>query len=61
MDVVFIFYIDRLTYRKKAEMLPTTSRAPSFSKHRSLRNAPSRTVSLNNPMIELKPLEVLCK
>lgn len=49
----------RLTYRKKAEMLPTTSRAPSFSKHRSLRNAPSRTVSLNNPMIELKPLELM--
>lgn len=49
----------RLTYRKKAEMLPTTSRTPSFSKHRSLRNAPSRTVSINNPMIELKPLELM--
>ncbi|KAL6135854.1 hypothetical protein ACLB2K_068079 [Fragaria x ananassa] len=45
----------RLTYRKKTESLRTTSRAPSFSKHRSLKHAPS----FNNPMIELKPLEVM--
>lgn len=54
-----VAYIDRPKYRRKGEP-QTSSRAPSFSRPSSFRNHLSRTVSLNNPIIELKPLEVSC-
>ncbi|KAB1207995.1 hypothetical protein CJ030_MR7G002557 [Morella rubra] len=44
-------------YRKKDVLQRTTSRAPSFSRPNSFRKAPSRSGSVKNPMIELKPLE----
>ncbi|PHT57372.1 hypothetical protein CQW23_05858 [Capsicum baccatum] len=44
----------RPQYRKK-----TTSRTSSFSKPDSVRNPPSRANSMNGPMVELKPLELL--
>lgn len=46
-------------YRKKDVLQRTTSRAPSFSRPNSFRKAPSRSGSVKNPMIELKPLELL--
>lgn len=53
-------YVDRPKYRRKDELLPASSRVPSFSRPSSFRNPPCRTVSLNNPIVELKPLEVSC-
>ncbi|KAA8530155.1 hypothetical protein F0562_004864 [Nyssa sinensis] len=49
----------RPRYRKKAALSETSSRATSFSRPDSFRNPPSRTVSLKNPMIELKPFELM--
>uniref|UniRef100_A0A5B6Z3C0 Transmembrane protein n=1 Tax=Davidia involucrata TaxID=16924 RepID=A0A5B6Z3C0_DAVIN len=48
----------RLQYRKKDALSRTSSRTSSFSRPDSFRNPP-RTVSLRNPMIELKPLELI--
>lgn len=46
-------------YRRKDASSQTTSRAPSFSRPSSFKNTPSRTGSIKNPMVELKPLELL--
>lgn len=60
-DIISQFYdIDRPNYRKKGVLSRTTSRASSFSRPSSFRNPPSRTVSINNPLREFKPLEVPC-
>lgn len=52
------FDIDRPNYRKKSELSRTSSHSASISRPGSFRNPFTHTVSLNNPMIELKPLEV---
>ncbi|KAF3444526.1 hypothetical protein FNV43_RR14218 [Rhamnella rubrinervis] len=49
----------RPKYRRKGELSQTSSLAPSFSRPSSFRNPLSRTVSLNNTIMELKPLELL--
>ncbi|KAL5581273.1 hypothetical protein UlMin_013715 [Ulmus minor] len=49
----------RPKYRKKAELSRTSSLKDSISGPSSLRRPPSRTSSINNPMVELKPLELL--
>lgn len=60
-NLISQFYdIDRPDYRKKGELSRSSSRTPSFSRPSSFRNPPSRTVSINNPIRELKPLEVPC-
>ncbi|CAI9111171.1 OLC1v1011332C1 [Oldenlandia corymbosa var. corymbosa] len=48
----------RPAYRKKAASV-TSSRTPSFSRPQSFKKPPSRTSSLNAPMVELKSLELL--
>ncbi|OIT05946.1 PREDICTED: uncharacterized membrane protein At3g27390-like [Nicotiana attenuata] len=48
----------RPRYRKKTASR-TSSRSASFSRPESVRNPPSRTNSINAPMVELKPLELL--
>ncbi|XP_016449895.1 putative membrane protein At3g27390 isoform X2 [Nicotiana tabacum] len=48
----------RPRYRKKTASR-TSSRSASFSRPESFRNPPSRTNSINAPMVELKPLELL--
>ncbi|KAJ4826270.1 hypothetical protein Tsubulata_018666 [Turnera subulata] len=47
----------RPKYRKEGPLSKTTSR--TFSESSSIRNPPSRTLSFNNPMVDLKPLELL--
>ncbi|XP_011045244.1 PREDICTED: uncharacterized membrane protein At3g27390 isoform X3 [Populus euphratica] len=49
----------RPKYRKDPKLTKTTSRAASFSGSTSVRNPPSRGVSFNHPMVDLKPLELL--
>ncbi|PON95235.1 Transmembrane protein [Trema orientale] len=49
----------RPSYRKKDQSSQTSSRGTSFSRPSSFRNPPSRTASFNNPMVDLKPLELL--
>ncbi|KAK4483188.1 hypothetical protein RD792_010368 [Penstemon davidsonii] len=44
-------------YRKKT-LTKSTSQSASFSRPTSFKKAPSRTNSLNAPMVELKPLEL---
>lgn len=46
-------------YRKKDALSRTSSHSASFSRRSSFRNPPSHTGSIKNPMIELKPLELL--
>ncbi|XP_009590834.1 uncharacterized membrane protein At3g27390-like isoform X1 [Nicotiana tomentosiformis] len=48
----------RPRYRKKTASR-TSSRSASFSRPESFKNPPSRTNSINAPMVELKPLELL--
>lgn len=58
-DVIWqVFDSDRPNYRKKNQSSQTGSGTPSVSRPSSFRNPPSRTASFNNPMIDLKPLEV---
>ncbi|KAL8528142.1 hypothetical protein ACS0TY_005814 [Phlomoides rotata] len=45
----------RLTYRKKTSRMSSSA---SFSRPGSFKNPPSRTGSVNGPMLELKPLEL---
>ncbi|KAL9367075.1 hypothetical protein Peur_038274 [Populus x canadensis] len=49
----------RPKYQKDPKPTKTTSRADSFSGSTSVRNPPSRGVSFNHPMVDLKPLELL--
>uniref|UniRef100_A0A2N9F6N3 Uncharacterized protein n=1 Tax=Fagus sylvatica TaxID=28930 RepID=A0A2N9F6N3_FAGSY len=46
-------------YRKNEAPSQNTSRAPSISRPSSFRNPPSRSMSLKNPMVELKSIELL--
>ncbi|KAL8477248.1 hypothetical protein ACS0TY_029515 [Phlomoides rotata] len=46
----------RLTYRKKTSRMSSSA---SFSRPGSFKNPPSRTGSVNGPMLELKPLELV--
>lgn len=46
-------------YRKNDASEHTQSRAPSFSRPNSFQRFPSRSASFKNPMVELKPLELL--
>ncbi|KAL8475183.1 hypothetical protein ACS0TY_031564 [Phlomoides rotata] len=46
----------RLTYRKKTSRMSSSA---SFLRPGSFKNPPSRTGSVNGPMIELKPLELV--
>ncbi|KAK9119935.1 hypothetical protein Scep_018028 [Stephania cephalantha] len=49
----------RLKYRKNSPPVRTSSRGSSFSRPDSFRGPPSRSVSLKNTYIDLKPLELL--
>lgn len=49
----------RPVYRKEDVALESASGATSFSRPDSFKNPPSRTMSIKNPMVELKPLELL--
>ncbi|KAF5746916.1 hypothetical protein HS088_TW06G01092 [Tripterygium wilfordii] len=49
----------RPRYRKKVAMSRTASHTSSFSRPNSFKRHPSRSGSLKNPMIDLKPLELL--
>ncbi|XP_059449279.1 uncharacterized membrane protein At3g27390 isoform X1 [Corylus avellana] len=46
-------------YRKKDALSRTSSHSASFSRRSSFRNHPSHSGSMKNPMVELKPLELL--
>ncbi|CAK7328198.1 unnamed protein product [Dovyalis caffra] len=52
-------WIPRPKYRKDTKLTKASSTAASFSESASVRNPPSRTVSFNHPMVDLKPLELL--
>lgn len=49
----------RPSYKKKDASLQPHSRTPSFSRPNSFQKMPSQNGSLNRPMVDLKPIELL--